>query len=322
MAIEYNNYQHQMGRLELKENTQKRMVFFLLLLLLFLIGAFSAASFYQLFSNDNHFILQGATSVICVLIGANLFQAYLTYHQSHSVARSLGVALVYSLLLWVYLGSQLYVEKIGLLSLIVCLLAALVGGIFFAFLRRIEMLTRSNKALLESQENNQTDRQFRMELSLAMDAISKFNFTSAREKLSKLSECYPNSAEVMEQRYHLEKLHPDDGIYWDCARDLVNYSVVKEDYERMKFIFADIQKNAPSKKRAKDSLAPEYYHKMMMVFVKYDDLNTAEQAFLFLELAGQKDIIKDACQLLLQEFKSKGLSVKQQQYQMLFERLV
>ena len=89
----------------------------------------------------------------------------------------------------------------------------------------------------------------------------------------------------------------------------------------MKRLFQDIQKNAASKQRAKKSLEPEYYHKMMMVFVKNDDLNKAEQAFLFLELAGQKEIIKDACQLLIQEFKSRRISAKQQQYQMLFERL-
>ena len=57
---------------------------------------------------------------------------------------------------------------------------------------------------------------------------------------------------------------------------------------------------------------------MMMVFVKHDDLNKAEQAFLFLETGAHTNIIKDACLLLIQEFKLRDMTAKMQQYQMLF----
>jgi hypothetical protein len=154
-----------------------------------------------------------------------------------------------------------------------------------------------------------------------MESISVFSFDKARAQLTLMSEHYPDFPEVMEQRYHIEKLYPDDAFYWACARDLVNYSVAHNDYDRMVFIFEDTQKNAPSKQHAKTSLEPEYYHKMLAVFIAHNDLNKAEKAFLFLELAGNKDIIKDACQLLIHEYKARGIRVKQQQYQMLYERI-
>ena len=90
----------------------------------------------------------------------------------------------------------------------------------------------------------------------------------------------------------------------------------------MRLLFNDIQKNAASKLQAKKNLKPDSYHKMMMVFVKHDDLNKAEQAFLFLEVGGEIEIIRDACLLLVQEFKVREMKTKQQQYQMLYERLL
>jgi len=195
----------------------------------------------------------------------------------------------------------------------------------------IALLTFSVFALAEHMNQEQVpkdfsltlkdDWTFRTKMAEVMNAISDFRFDIARETLKGLAQIYPESAHVLEQRYHLEKLQPDDGDYWDCANMLIQLSVKKQDYPRMKRLFHDIQKNAASKQRARESLKSDSYHKMMMVFVKHDDLTKAEQAFLFLEVGGQINIIRDACSLLIQEFKVRGLTTKQQQYQMLYKRL-
>jgi len=288
---------------------------------LFLAGVFSTASLYLLFSGEFSAVLQGMASGLCVLLGACLLESFLSCRESLYVKKTLLRLALYASVVISYLSAQVYFEKIDISGLQIYMMALFLGAAFYYVLQHWVSLVNSRKTAQYVELSKQMDRPFRIELAVVLDAIAAFNFNKARKMLKKMSEHYPNSPEVMAQRYHLEKLYPDEGVYWNCARDLVNYAVVKNDYARMKFIFADIQKNAPSKQRAKDSLEPEFYHKMMMVFVKYDDMDKAEQAFLFLELAGQKEIIKDACQLLIQQFKNRGTKLKEQQYQMLFERL-
>ena len=163
--------------------------------------------------------------------------------------------------------------------------------------------------------------EYRAELAKALEFVSRFEFNSARQCLNALSNKYPDSRAILEQRYHLAKFQPDDERYWHHARRLIDLSVERQDYLRIKRLFADIQKNAASKQRAQDSLEPEHYHKMMMVFIHHNDLPKAEQTFLFLELGGDQHIICDACQLLIEEFRTRHIPVKQRQYEMLLERL-
>jgi membrane associated rhomboid family serine protease len=290
-------------------------------LFLFFSSTFFCGIVYQLLSDKLSLSLQGMSGPLCALMGGCLMQIYFNCRAGLKMKPTLALALMAVLVVSSYLSLLLFWGKVELkgLSLLVAML--IVGGGLYAVLWRIELHLIQMKAKTGLEDANQTGMHLRTELAKVMELISIFNFDKARDQLRLMSEHYPNSPEVMEQRYHIEKLYPNEAFYWACARKLVNYAVAHHDYARMTFIFEDIQKNAPSKQRAKVSLEPEYYHKMMAVFVAHEDLNRAEKAFLFLELAGQKDIIKEACLLLIDEFKSRGTRVKQQQYQMLFERI-
>lgn len=290
-------------------------------LFLFLSSGFVYGIFYMLFSNKFSPLMQGLSGTLGALVGGCLVQSYFSYRDGLRLKLSLALALIYTSMIGSYLGGLWFWERIDLSGLYAHVLMIMFGGGLYAVLWRLDLLIRLAKPELRPEDHGQIDRGFRLELSQAMEAIAIFNFDKARAQLTLMSEHYPDSPEVTEQRYHIEKLYPNEEVYWACARDLVNYAVAHNDYVRMTFIFEDTQKNAPSKQRAKRSLEPEYYHKMMAVFVAHDDLNKAEKAFLFLELAGKKDIIKDACQLLIREFKARGIRVKQQQYQMLFEQI-
>jgi len=290
-------------------------------LFLFFSSAFIFGILYILFSNKFSSAMQGLSGTLCALIGGCLVQAYFSYRDGLRLNWSFLLAFIYISVAGGYLSALWFLEVVDLSDFSIHALMVIIGGGLYTALWRLDLLINLAKAVAKMDNHRQIDRSFSAELSQVMEEISIFNFAKAREQLKLMSEHYPDSPEVMEQRYHIEKLYPDEEDYWACARDLVNYAVVHKDYTRMKFIFEDTQKNAPSKQRAKRSLEPEYYHKMMAVFVAHDDLNKAEKAFLFLELAGKKDIIKDACQLLIHEFKTRGIRVKQQQYQMLFERI-
>ena len=165
------------------------------------------------------------------------------------------------------------------------------------------------------------DWPYRAEYSKALDFLSRFEFNAARQTLNTLSTQYPESATVLEQRYHLAKFQPEDTHYWKLAKDLIELCIRTNDYSRVCRLFADIQKNAATKNRAQEKLEPEHYHKIMALFVTHGDLPKAEQAFHFLELGGDKHIIQDACLMLIQEYKVRRTYAKQQQYEMLLERL-
>jgi membrane associated rhomboid family serine protease len=291
------------------------------LLLLFFSSTFICGVFYLLFANKASPVLQGLSGTVCALMGASLVQTYFSYRNGLRLKISLTLTIFYVSMVGFYLAALWSWQEAGFRRLSIYALMLGFGAGLYVVLWRLELLMNTAKTKHIEEGHSHVEQNYRAGLAIAMESISVFSFDKARAQLTLMSEHYPDFPEVMEQRYHIEKLYPDDAFYWACARDLVNYSVAHNDYDRMVFIFEDTQKNAPSKQHAKTSLEPEYYHKMLAVFIAHNDLNKAEKAFLFLELAGNKDIIKDACQLLIHEYKARGIRVKQQQYQMLYERI-
>lgn len=272
----------------------------------------------SLFDNHNEPIFQSASGAVSGVLGMVLASQVSPLSKTKTFGRVMMLGLA---LFWI--GKTGFEWNSGFIAwkVVASYALALSAGaaMYFMFWPASSRYGAENQAT--STSNESLSWTFRVALAEVMDAISIMDFALAREKLAALMKRYPDSIELIEQRYHLEKLQPDGDVYWDCARDLVNFAVKKKDYLRMKALFEDIQKNAASKQHAKTRLEPEYYHKMMMVFVKHDDLNKAEQAFLFLELAGHANIINDACLLLQQEFKTRGNIAKERQYQMLLKRL-
>jgi len=287
-----------------------------------LVSSGSYALLVSLFGHHNEPIMQSATGAVLGIFALALMNCLWTLTKIKTDGRNTEgsyLALLFGITLFVIgkTGFEWWVGLIGWKMVLSYVLALATGVLMYVIFRKAISFENDNV----SSDSERQSWAFRVARSEVMEAISKFDFKSAREKIAQLMKQYPDSIELIEQRYHLEKLQSDGGVYWDCTRDLVNFAVKKKDYHRMKNLFEDIQKNAASKKHAKARLAPEYYHKMMMVFVKHDDLNKAEQAFMFLELAGHTHIINDACLLLQQEFKARGNVAKERQYQMLLERL-
>lgn len=301
------------------------------MLLLFIGSALASALSYvamaSVFDNHNEQILQSASGAVSGITGMTLATGMHSLRAAHqdgvaSTAKKLKIAGLLAIVMLVSLKTAGewwfgWIEWKAIASYGF----ALSAGVILHFIFRPASASYMAQSRNESAGDSDQSWLFRVALSEVMSAISIMDFNAARDKLAALMKRYPDSIQLIEQRYHLEKLQSDGEIYWDCVRELVDLSVKKKDYYRMKALFEDIQKNAASKRHAKARLAPEYYHKMMMVFVMHDDLNKAEQAFLFLELAGHSHIINDACLLLQQEFKTRGNIVKERQYQMLRERL-
>jgi hypothetical protein len=161
----------------------------------------------------------------------------------------------------------------------------------------------------------------RIGLSQAMQAIAALEFDRAREQLQELMRLHPDSRIILEQLYCLEKLQPEGETFWACARKRVEFAQRHNDYPMMCQLFADVQKGASSKERARPRLKPDHYHQMMAVFLAHSDLERAEKAYLFLELAGDAHIIQEACRTLQLEFKRRNDSGRAHHYQVMLERM-
>ncbi|KZY59834.1 hypothetical protein A3740_04910 [Oleiphilus sp. HI0068] len=289
----------------------------------FLFSMFISSLTYLLFTTKSNAVLVGPLGAIyglaspLVLDKLKNFQAKRESLQPSKSALFMLLMLTLSLITYTVLHT-LDQPRPSIYLLASMLLPALSTGIFMSLSMKVAAKeTPKNKPRITAS----VDWEYRAELSKAMEFLSRFEFNTARQLLRSLGAKYPESRAILEQRYNLAKLHTEDSSYWKHAQNLIELCVRKSDYERMCRLFSDIQKNAASKKRAQECLQPEHYHKMMMLFIKHGDLPKAEQAFLFLELAGNQHITQDACLLLIQEFKIRHTAAKQQQYEMLLERL-
>lgn len=161
--------------------------------------------------------------------------------------------------------------------------------------------------------------ELRKPYSEALNAVSKFNFNYARQQLRLLLKEAPQSTQIVESSYHLEKLVPEDPAFWQLAKTRIEASLISNNYADMLAIFQDIQTAAPSKSRATEHISPEHYLKMLVLFVKQSHLEKAEHAFMFLELNGKAALVQEACRLLIEAFAKKHNVKKQQHYQALLD---
>jgi hypothetical protein len=162
----------------------------------------------------------------------------------------------------------------------------------------------------------------RQKYSEALLGLSRFNFDYSRELLRKLRKDYPDSLQILESNYHLEKLQPENNHFWPLAQSRIEYCLESQNYKNMLSIFQDIQKAAPNRQLASKHISPDHYLKMLVVFLHHGDIEKAEHAFMFLELAGDPSLVKEACKLLIDIFSKKRNLKKQEHYQALLNSYI
>lgn len=159
----------------------------------------------------------------------------------------------------------------------------------------------------------------RQKYSEALLGLSRFNFDYSRTLLRRLRKDYPNSLHILESNYHLEKLQPEADNFWALAQTRIEHCLTEQNYTGMLSIFQDIQKAAPNKQTAGKHISPDHYLKILVVFVHHGNIEKAEHAFMFLELAGEQTLVKDACKLLIETFSKKQDHKKQEHYRALLD---
>lgn len=211
--------------------------------------------------------------------------------------------------------SNIFSDDFLISLIIICLCGVLASWFYLQF-------NDSDTALLNTEGNNteHLPSHARQKYSEAFLGLSRFNFEYARTLLRRLRESYPNSLNILESSYYLEKLQPDEANFWSLAQIRIEHCLVTQDYKGMLAIFHDIQKAAPKRQSASKHISPEHYLKMLVIFIQHGDIVKAEHAFMFLELAGDPYLVKDACKLLIDIFSKKHNLKKQSHYQDLLDR--
>lgn len=272
-----------------------------------------------------------ADALTSPLIGSNILVYFLSgltlslYLQQFMLSRK-PVYLYFilaTMLLWLLkAGLDAYYGFVSSAQLMGLILASLAGGLFGW--PGSHLLTRQdlkNQQAVSDTPLNALSADLRAQYHEALTALTRFNFTYARSKLRQLITIAPTDTQLLDSSYHLEKLHPDEGFFWPLLEARIEIAVKTQNYPDLLAIFKDIQLGTGTPLAASRCIGAHYYLQMLIIFLRHNNLKQAEQAFMFLELSGDKQIVKDACQLLIEHLASKKLAAKQLDYQARYDRL-
>lgn len=247
-----------------------------------------------------------------------IFSAFVKSEYPTKFAGSKRYLLIGLLLFCFKIALDSYFEIFSLASLIslipLCIIALALGWFFKSFSRQNQEPLYPDRQIQKPLSNKA-----RHQYSEALSGLSRFNFSYARQALQALRREYPDSINILESSYHLEKLQTEESNFWRLAESRIEHYLVTQNYTEMLSIFQDIQKTAPSRNLAGKHISPDHYLKILMVFVNHGDIEKAEHAFMFLELAGNRTLVKEACKLLIETFSQKQNRQKTEHYQALLE---
>lgn len=279
------------------------------------------ASLYLLFADSLSAPLSGANVVIYFMFGLALTRYLRAYFRSRTAIR-LCLSSLISILFIVKALLDIYYQFIFPAQSAGILLAAFTGVIlaFMDFIWRPKpQAVDMNITKAETVTDLPAD--LRRVYQEALTALTRFNFAYARSSLAQLHTQVPESVQLLESRYHLEKLHPGEGHFWPLLKARLEQAIKYKDYSLLCKLFFDMQKNVDIEQESKNLLSPTAYLKIMHIFLEHHNLEKAEQSFNLLKTIADKSTVKQACQLLIEHFARKKLLAKQANYQALYDNL-
>jgi len=144
-------------------------------------------------------------------------------------------------------------------------------------------------------------------------------FANAKTQFQKLYEQYPDNIGMLEYLFNLEKLdHVGDG-YHAHAQQLIDAALKKNFFSLM----LDTYKGYLKQVGESSQLALVYHNKVLYACLRHDSVKEAERAFENLRKHPDitPDALKEACQVLMQEFQKRQQTMKVNQYQKMIGQL-
>lgn len=275
---------------------------------------------YLLFADSQTAPLSGPLVWVCFL--SSLTMAWYVRYCRHSSDKRLCLYVAGGLLVFIAkLCLDLYfsfIQPAQIVGLILAMASGIVlGWPCFSLLAK-EPVRQEQPA---PEDHPQLSDEQRQQFKEALAALTRFNFSYAREQLRAIDESALDYPALLESRYQLEKLKPEDGYFYPLAEARIRFYVQTDNYTELLNIFHDIQFYVGTRQNIKTNMCPDCFLQMMIVFIQRNNIEKAEQAFMFLELNENKAIVKDACQLLIDHFKRTRIPSKAAHYKALHESI-
>ena len=163
------------------------------------------------------------------------------------------------------------------------------------------------------------DDEFRKNYAKALSLVSQMEFTQAKSRFAALYKQYPDNIGMLEHLYHLEKLDHHDNKYHQHAKQLIDASLKKNVFSLMLDTYKDYLGRVGTDSR----LDVVYHNKVLYACLRHDSVKEAERAFENLKKHPDisPEILKEACQVLIQAFKQRQQTMKINQYQTVMTQL-
>ncbi|MFD2231880.1 rhomboid family intramembrane serine protease [Alkalimarinus sediminis] len=290
-------------------------------LIAYLLCGVLSGLFFAAFDSESLVPLVGASGSISGLMGMYVaifglqkirFFYFLGVYFNYFTAPALAI-------LPVWVGKEIYDYWLGEASRIAYMAHAggLIAGAGMVWLLGKSWL-QINEEFYEPDETEQ-DEAFRKHYSKALSLVSQMEFKKAKVKFAALYKEYPDNIGMLEHLYHLEKLDHTDECYHQHTKQLIDAALKKNVFSLMLETYKDYLKRVDSE----SCLDVVYHNKVLYACLRNDSIKDAERAFDNLKKHPDisPDVLREACQVLIQEFKKRQQTMKINQYQTVMAQL-
>ena len=166
-------------------------------------------------------------------------------------------------------------------------------------------------------EQEDRDEAFSADYAHALEAVSRMDFDSARQRFEALWQANPDRPVALEHLYHLAKLRPDRPAYRERTMELLHTYLRLQQPENLVNTWQEYQQLG----EGSQPLDPEEHNRVLFAALRVDDFRTAENAFARLRENGTPDQVREAGQLLAAEFGKRRMEPKAAEYRQIVASL-
>lgn len=164
------------------------------------------------------------------------------------------------------------------------------------------------KTFFEPEESAETgeDARFTEAYARAMASLGQMEFDRARHQFEAMRKQYPDRPIILRHLYQLARLRPDLPAYRKLAREWMLESLKQRQPEQMLAVWQEYVASA----EGMQPLTAGDHNRALVTALGLDDFRTAEKAFERLRAAGDADLSREACRLLIREYEKRHMEPK------------
>jgi hypothetical protein len=157
----------------------------------------------------------------------------------------------------------------------------------------------------------ESDVVFRNEYDIALKALGRMEFSTARERFRVLHEKYPGSFEILQHCYHLEKLQPNSDVFTQIFTEIIDTTIKRNDVSVLMKTYKEGTALGDKSLVLDSTIAT----KVLYACIRQGELKDAELVFSHFRHRVSPEIAREACLLLVEAFKQRQQTMKVNHYQ-------